>query len=460
MKIAWFTPFWRASAIGTFSRHVAERLALVADVELWVPELEGAQETALEVVEFDPTRLDTRRLGSADVVVYNLGNNLAFHHSIMLAARKVPGVVILHDLVMHHVYLDEVRTRTGAVDEFVRLVRRWYGDEAGQEVADALSVDPMRGYPPDHLCARLPLIEQATVDARGLIVHSNAQEQRLRDWWVGPFARLQLPSYDAEVAFEPSLSPTPHPDGRLRLVSVGWIGRAKQVHQVLEALGRRPGLRDRVHYRVAGLFDESSDYGLELLALIEHHGLHDCVELLGFLTDDELEAEMAQADVFVNLRWPSTEGGSAALVQQLISGRPVIVSRTGIFDEMPEHAVVKVAPDDAEAVADAIQQLVDRPDDRTTIGRAGHEVARQFTVEAYARGVEGVLTSVAEWGPVLAVLDRIGDRLEGIGARPGMPFLQTVGAELSQLFGPRFSQGRSMRLEPQPEASGATDRSD
>ena len=54
MRFAWFTPFTRASAIGTFSRHVVERLAQEADVRLWVAAgEEDLQETAVEIVRYD-----------------------------------------------------------------------------------------------------------------------------------------------------------------------------------------------------------------------------------------------------------------------------------------------------------------------------------------------------------------------------------------------------------------------
>jgi glycosyltransferase involved in cell wall biosynthesis len=314
----------------------------------------------------------------------------------------------------------------------------------------------MVGYPPDDVCARFPLIEQATVGAVGLVVHAESQVERLLNWWVGPFARLHLPSYDAEVVFEPAPEPIPVEGRRLRLVTIGWIGRAKQVHQVIEALGRRPGLAEKFEYRIAGAFDPGSEYGRELLQLVDQHQLQDTVEFLGYVDDDRLSSEIAVADVFANLRWPSTEGGSAALVQQLITGRPVIVSRTGVFGELPDDAVVKVAANDPDSVADALEQMAGDSELRRRIGSAGHATARQFTVEAYARGLARLLETSIGWQPVLSAVDRIGDRLGEIGARADMPFLDSVGAELSQLFGPRFSQGRSMQLSPAKDEGSAS----
>lgn len=449
MKIAWFTPFWRHSAIGTFSRHVTERLSRVAEVELWIPEAQDCQNTDLPIVEFDPALVGPELPAGIDVAVYNLGNNMAFHQAVLKVARKVPGLVILHDSVLHHLFLDESRFEDNGFSRYLSALRRWYGHEVADEALGLIRSDAGSGYPPIDFCASFPLLEEATLGALGVVVHSSAQLEQLRPWWLGPMTRLDLPSYKAEHILSP---PEPAPPGgaRLNVLSVGWVGQAKQTHVALSALAAMPNVRDRVAYRIAGPIAFDSDYGRQLVRIVEEGSLETCVELLGFVGDDELEDLLHWADVFINLRWPSTEGGSASLAEQLLRGLPVIVTRTGIFDELPDDSVVKVEPNDPAAVAAALDRLADDETERHAIGRAGWQVAHTFTIESYARGVHELVTSLSDWELPLTCLDRVGDILAEFHADPALEVFRTVGAELSQMFGTDFSHGRPM-ARPSPK---------
>jgi glycosyltransferase involved in cell wall biosynthesis len=171
------------------------------------------------------------------------------------------------------------------------------------------------------------------------------------------------------------------------------VGEAKQIHVVLEALAADPDLARRIHYEVVGEHDPLSDYVQLLRRLIEEGGLSDCVELTGAVSNRDVDVLLDWADVFVGLRWPSTEGGSASLVEQLITGRPIVVTRIGVFDELPEHAAWKVPPDDPEAVRSALRALLDDPELRVRIGSAGRQFASALTVESYSRALASFLES-------------------------------------------------------------------
>lgn len=443
MRVAWFTPWWSHSAIASFSEYVTERLGKTYEIDLWVPEVDGRRSSTLDVIEFDPSKLD-KRIAGYDINVYCLGNNFAFHDAIMRVQAAIPGVVVLHDSVMHHVYLDQARLHSGQLDSYAARLTRWYGRSVADE-ALAFLEDPSMAYPPDDFCARYPLLEETALDALGVVVHSKEQAERLLPFSFGPFERLSLPSYEAEYSV--GLPPAPRTDEPVRLLSVGWVGEPKQIHLALDALIMRPDLRSRITYKIAGPVDRASPYGQSLLERVETHRLESCVEFLDYVTDGELDEWLAWADAFVNLRWPSTEGGSASLLQQLITGKPVVVSVSGIFGEIPDHAVLRVSEPNASAVAVAFERLLD-PVARMEIGTAGRTVARQFTVGAYAEGIAPVLEDAPRWRLPLRIVDHIGDELRALGAEDGLDVLLTVGAEMSQLFGPSLSQGRSMRREP------------
>src|SRR5262249_28981107 len=103
VRIAWFTPCSSRSAIGEFSRHVTAALAEHADVDLWTADEPPWHPTTVRVVRFAGNGpLDGLR--DYDAAFYNVGNYLPFHRDIHRVSLRHPGIVILHDRVLHHFF--------------------------------------------------------------------------------------------------------------------------------------------------------------------------------------------------------------------------------------------------------------------------------------------------------------------------------------------------------------------
>ena len=105
MKIAWFTPFSRTSAIGMVGRRVAEELAAKAEVTIWTADPpETLLDTKLRVIPFVATPEAAVVVREYDAAVYHFGDSYPFHREIYLMSQMVPGVAVLHDFVMHHFF--------------------------------------------------------------------------------------------------------------------------------------------------------------------------------------------------------------------------------------------------------------------------------------------------------------------------------------------------------------------
>src|ERR671933_588277 len=84
MKVAYFSPL------------PPERSGIADYSALLLPALEAR----LEVEVVRPGR--TRPSADADVALYHVGNDPDAHGWIVDALRRRPGIVVLHDLVLHH----------------------------------------------------------------------------------------------------------------------------------------------------------------------------------------------------------------------------------------------------------------------------------------------------------------------------------------------------------------------
>ena len=422
MNVAWFTPLSTDSAIGEYSIHVTEALAEHCSVDIWVGDDDRHRSTALRTFEFhdEPTML--RRLSRYDVVVYNIGNSDTYHGAIYEAAKHYPGIVVLHDRSYQHLFVDHWLT-AGESDEYVERMHLFYGDEGRACATEAIS----GGHAPwesDMDALRFPLVEEALVGAQGAVVHARDHAEELERRWFGPVTPLFLPSYRG--------APTPRPlslPGRVTLLTLGHVNRNKQIHRVLGILAGRPDLAAHVRYIVVGPgIDE--DYGSELVSLCRRQDLQD-VSFLGYQPDSTVNQLLVEADVCVNLRLPPLEGSSASLMRQLELGRPVLAFDVGGFAEVPDNAIVKISPDDDDALERALRALVEDASLRDSVGAAAAEYAATLTPQRYAEKFLDFTERVASWAPALRTIDLLGDELTSLGAGRDLPVVNRLGDELN-----------------------------
>ena len=81
---------------------------------------------------------------------------------------------------------------------------------------------------------------------------------------------------------------------------------------------------------------------------IEMLDLADRVKSTGYVAAEDLPYYLAASDVCLNLRYPTAGETSASLLRIMGAGVPVLVSRTGSFEELPDDAAGKVDVGDIE----------------------------------------------------------------------------------------------------------------
>jgi glycosyltransferase involved in cell wall biosynthesis len=111
---------------------------------------------------------------------------------------------------------------------------------------------------------------------------------------------------------------------------------------------------------------------------VEPHGEH--VRWLGPIADEELARQYRGAAAVV---YPSRfEGFGMPIVEALACGAPVVASAHPSMDEASGAVALRADPDDADAIAAAIDDAIARRDE---LRPRGIEHARAFTWEANAR---------------------------------------------------------------------------
>ena len=390
LRLAWLTPFGPRSDIGAFSRNLlaaarreqAERVAVMPVIP---PEDSGTfvEGPRLSLDDgFDPEVLD-----AFDHAVFNVGNDAVSLGRIHRLALARPGVVILHDVVLHPALAAEAFEGADGAAAYAALVAEQHGIPglATLAASGVLARPPRPAFLPwesGHVTA-LPLVGPFVAGAAAVVVHSAFAAARIRPLTRAPLLTLGLPFdqkpslSDAELA---AWAAATRGAERPLVVAFGGIARGKCLDLLVRALALAP---PTLRLLIAG---RPAEPGLpeDLRALAAQLGLGARVAVETAVSVGRLQQIKREADILVNLRHPNTEGASGSLFEMLDAGKPVILHPSGCYAEVPEGAALRVGSlSDPAELAAALAALAADPARRIALGAAGRAVARRLSGGGY-----------------------------------------------------------------------------
>ncbi len=386
-----------SSGISDYSEELLPYLARYAEVVLFVPDgvtpVNARLRQALEVLPLaDLPRLHTAR--PFDALIYHIGNS-PVHAEIYEHALRLPGVVVLHEWVLHHFKLWHAASRLGDVGQYHREMADRYG-ERGKAIAQRMA----RGQLLD-AAFEMPLVEDIVRSATGLIAHSDYVVDRAHELRPG----LPAVVVPMGVPVPPLLDPF---EARRRLglpahitlwASFGHINPYKRMEVALRAF--RHFLRWEPESRYVLVGSVSPSYDLD--AVIRRLGLADFVSVTGYASPAAFADYVAASDLCLNLRYPTAGETSASLLRLLGAAKPTLVSAIGALDELPDYVCAKVDPGTAESEQILAYGRLLRlaPRIARTLGQnARRFVASMHSLEGAAQGYIQFLSRLQGWDNV------------------------------------------------------------
>ncbi len=384
-----------SSGIADYSEELLPFLGQYVELELFVERgvvPSNPQLSAALTVHTVDTLVARHRRQPYDAIIYHLGNSPA-HTAIYEALLALPGMVVLHDWVLHHFKLGRWAQRN-ELQQYRDELARDYG-AAGRRTADRM----LRGQLTDAVF-QMPLNRDVLVAARGLIGHSQ---------WLVTAAHSVAPALPtAHVPMGVPLPPAvDQAAARAALgldqaaviwASFGHINPYKRIEPALRAFRRFASEVPGAQYILVG--SVSPSYPLD--AIIARLGLSGAVTVTGYVSADSFAAYVAAADLCLNLRHPTAGETSASLLRLLGAGRPTLVSAGDAFAELPDAVCAKVDADASEAdlIYGYALLLHRRPAVAAALGAAArHWVAEQHTLAQAARGYAEFLAQLYGWEP-------------------------------------------------------------
>jgi polysaccharide biosynthesis protein PslF len=186
-------------------------------------------------------------------------------------------------------------------------------------------------------------------------------------------------------------SGTPRPgrtprDGLPSVLTFGFLDPDKAIEDAVVAVADLDDLSAPVRYQVCGptasevLELEGEHYRSGLRILAKALKVEDRVQILdGYLPPSSLADQLHRADAVVLPYQSHDTTSSAALVEALAAGRPVVATAfPHAVELLSDGAGILVAPGDRAAMTSAIRTVLARPRTAASMSERAAEVGRQF----------------------------------------------------------------------------------
>ncbi len=328
---------------------------------------------------------------SADVHLYHLGNN-RLHEDIYARALATPGVIVLHDAVLHHFFLGTLQHEQ-YVSEWLYNYGEWQrdlGEELWRERAKS-SVDP-RYF-------QFPMLRRILERSRAVIVHNPGAAAMVRA--VNKTIPVAVIPHFCEVTDPPDAFDTARFRQNLgipastRLFGIfGYLREPKRVLPCVHTFEKLHAMKPDTALLLAGEVVSGDLARLLTSELRDVPAIH----RLGHLSEPDFRVAAAAVDCCINLRYPGAGESSGIAVRLMSLAKPVIVTDNAENGDFPAAAVLRNSPGIAEAeeLFDHMLLVTQFPSIARDIGiEARRHIRDQHALDSVARKYWEVLCIAA-----------------------------------------------------------------
>ena len=373
MRVAMFSPLPPSpTGVADYSRLLLEGLAAKFPVEAYTS---GAIDSTVDVPCYSWKEFEERQSVEPKAIpLYQMGNSL-HHDFIYPIAFRHPGVLVLHDLVLHHSRL-AMYMKSPEVAEY----RADMGNTAKQDraleklseyTAEVEASYPLEGTEVAEIAIRMgggrllyeyPLYELLVKANKMVLVHSHPAREKLLESCPDSTVRvvrmgIELPELVSREEARQRLGL----GEEIILASFGLVTPEKRISFALRSLRRLLDEGVDARYILVGgtvpHYDAREE--AEQLGIAEH------IELTGRVEEQSFWLYAAAADLCLNLRYPTAGETSATLLRLLAAGRAVMVTDQVQALDFPDDVLARASLDgDEDGLFCDVIDLLRNPDRR------------------------------------------------------------------------------------------------
>ena len=378
MKIAWFSPrVPEHSEIAKNTERLEGELTRRFDARFFTERADGFYEPAKSKLHpaalgHIPSEL-LIALNEIDVPVYNLGNHPEYFAKTWFLSQRKPGIVILHDLKLHHFFEGIYRERLHDQRQYLDFMEEYYGSpgvEAGKLYwRQEISIDFM--------AENFPMTAWGIRNALAVVVHTQTTLDAIERETGSPAVLNALP-YDVPLSRSNAPDTDRHPlDGSssARSVRVAIFGYLNVNRRVIEFFHALAAMEERARFEVHLFGTLLQRYEDDVKRDVAALGLQHQVTFHGYVAEEALDAGLAGCDLAVNLRYPTMGEASASQLRIWSHALPSLVTQIDGYAFLPADAVSFVRPDhEREDIQGHLRDFLARPEWHRRKGERGREI--------------------------------------------------------------------------------------
>lgn len=419
IRIGWLSPLTPKSGVGTFTHALSQQFPREFDGEKIDLTLLYTANNVLyasdkRVIEIQGWEGFENILGLFDIVVYNIGNNSVHHDDIFRLARRVPGIIVFHDYVYQHYVADQCLFKMESSASYASLLLKFGTPDAINTLRNSRitsRVDrPIYGPWDTEFASQVPMSAPFAKMGSAVVVHSQYAKDEVQRHFSGPVLKLGMPFDQKSTLTVEEIEMWKERvaiSTQFKALFFGHIIPTKSLDLVLEAIADSDFLRTHLKLVIAG-FPGAPAYIDQLRSTVSGSRLESVVTFEFDVSERRLKALSDQADLFINLRYPNTEGASVSLVEQMAAGKPVVVYNSGCYAEVPDDGAIKIsAIGSSDAIRLELEAALARPENLISIGTKARQHVIELSCSEYVRRF---LTFVREHKGMLQERTRLSTR--------------------------------------------------
>jgi len=272
-----------------------------------------------------------------DIILYHVGNN-PHHEYIYNSLLQYPGVVVLHDPFISGLIWNLTITRKKPELYIEQMV--YCLGEKGRKIAE--NAINSNNYPSFKYTLTKRLIDSSIA----IIVHSNYAKKIINSESPEAFIKkIKMPILLNESKTLAKKEDFGINENTLVISTFGYIAEHKRLDVVLDVfvmfLEKNPNSR----FMLVGKFLENH-YKEKINERIKKLGLTKKIIQTDFVED--LDPYIEISDIIIQTRFPTAGETSIITLEIMGKSKPVIVSNTGWFEELPDNTVIKIDVDSNE----------------------------------------------------------------------------------------------------------------
>jgi glycosyltransferase involved in cell wall biosynthesis len=393
LKIAYFSPLNPIkTGVSDYSEELLEYLAGYGRIELFIDDYRPTSSWLYDYFEIHNYRriYDNHGKNDHDIHVYHIGNN--DHHSyIYSVCLEQPGLVVLHEPILHHFVFSQT-VGNNRLRDYLRELDYCYKDERSRIVKLTLEDrDESSWY--DY-----PLVDRIVDSSIGVIVHSDFARRKIME--VNPEIKVKKiphhyapPPSDHMRSRELVREILGFADGDFLVGSLGYMTASKRIDTLLRAVASIKKEGHNIKLLLVGKLMP----GCEATRWIEELGLERDVLVTGFVDTRTFREYLNVPDIFVVLRHPSAGETSGSVIKMMGAGTPVMVSDHYAFSELPDDCCIKVATGETEQeeLTRKLVHYIENPSERLELGaRSRRYILANHDIQSSARSYVEFATDV------------------------------------------------------------------